>query len=560
MVDTTQSPLAMLVLVTPYTILYVVNELFLSGVLDKIHYFFFELIFVFAFRKVFGLPDLTDRFFSSLSFKGPFNIQSVESIQPLKTSLATTGTVGATGMILSTVVSTATSTASKGNAKDSIDQRTALQCTKLAKSTSKAVARVRDERPYAKELAAMEKKFMDYIHKTDIWEKVYEDTSINVSTDSNSTTSSWIQVFQYKSRPMCYKIIAYMNSSPAVLFDTLCDLDRRSEWDPMCVEARVLEEVSPGTTIQYVRTKAVWPTASRDTVVLGTVKDLGPDKGLFMVNSSIEHASMPERVKEKIVRMETAVAGHIITPVGEKGEKSKLVQILDADLKGWIPDKVIQMVSTKAVPDGLRAVNQLIPKIEPYYQSDVLLKALQAQMELDTTLIDPRPNENEGELLMGSEQERLALEDMDPEEVEALALPRNMDDDKCVSRHTLRHQRSESDITLSKLSDRQRAVEDEDGMSRRATRQEALSRHSHKPSATNTNNNNNSRKESERTKRSSHAGAMEKSKPTTGAFRAFWEGVKENLGFGLGGKANKILVAVIVVAVLGSSVARLKRR
>jgi len=375
MVDTTQSPLAMLVLVTPYTILYVVNEcrslgctkilsflqrlrtdvffdhsrmnwfiglVFLSGVLDKIHYFFFELIFVFAFRKVFGLPDLTDRFFSSLPFKGPVNIQSVESIQPMKTSLATTGTVGATGMNLSTVVSTATPTASKGNAKDSNNQRTDSQCTKLAKST-KTVARVRDERPYAKELAAMEKKFMDYIHKTDIWEKVYEDTSINVSTDSNSTTSSWIQVFQYKSRPMCYKIIAYMNSSPAVLFDTLCDLDRRSEWDPMCVEARVLEEVCPGTTIQYVRTKAVWPTASRDTVVLGTVKDLGPDKGLFMVNSSIEHVSMPERVREKIVRMETAVAGHIITPVGEKGEKSKLVQILDADLKGWIPDKVIQM-------------------------------------------------------------------------------------------------------------------------------------------------------------------------------------------------------------------------
>jgi hypothetical protein len=183
-------------------------------------------------------------------------------------------------------------------------------------------------------------------------------------------------------------------------------------------------------------------------------------------------------------------------------------------------------------------------------------------MELDTTLIDPRPNENQGEFLMGSDQERLALKDMDPEEVEALALPRNdkMDGDKCVSRHTLRHQRSESDITLSKLSDRLRAVEDEVGTSRRATRQEALSRHSHKPSATNTNDNNNSRKESERTKRSSHAGAMEKSKPTTGAFQAFWEGVKENLGFGLGGKANKILVAVIVVAVLGSSVARLKRR
>lgn len=139
---------------------------------------------------------------------------------------------------------------------------------------------------------------------------------------------------------MCYKIIAQMCNTPAVAFDALCDLENRLSWDPMCVEAKVLEEVAPGTTVQYIRTKAVWPTASRDTVVLGTVKDLG-EKGLFMVNASIEYEEMPERVKEKIVRMQTAVAGHIITPL--EGNRSKMIQIVDADMKGWIPDKVIQM-------------------------------------------------------------------------------------------------------------------------------------------------------------------------------------------------------------------------
>lgn len=186
----------------------------------------------------------------------------------------------------------------------------------------------------------MERKFMNYIENNEIWEKVYED---HTPTPASKPGSPWIEVFQYKARPMCYKIVARMNSSASVTFDAMCDLDRRSDWDPMCVEARVLEEVKalPGTTVQYIRTKAVWPTASRDTVVLGTIKEL-EDGRLFMVNASVEHPSMPERVKEKIVRMETAVAGHIITP--EEGFLScRLVQVLDADLKGWIPDKVIQM-------------------------------------------------------------------------------------------------------------------------------------------------------------------------------------------------------------------------
>lgn len=184
---------------------------------------------------------------------------------------------------------------------------------------------------------------MNYVDSNEIWEKVYEDKT---PTPVSKPGEPWIEVFQYKARPMCYKIVARMNSSAAVTFDAMCDLDRRSDWDPMCVEARVLEDVKalPGTTVQYVRTKAVWPTASRDTVVLGTIKELKNGQ-LFMVNASVEHPSMPERVKEKIVRMETAVAGHIITPEEPiNGTMScRLVQVLDADLKGWIPDKVIQM-------------------------------------------------------------------------------------------------------------------------------------------------------------------------------------------------------------------------
>ncbi|KAF9963621.1 START domain-containing protein 10 [Mortierella alpina] len=572
MVDTTQSPLAMLVLVTPYTVLYVVNQLFLHGILDKIHYLFFELIFVLAFRKVFGLPDLTERFFPS---QEPVHIHSFEGVQPVKTHLVGTTASTAAAAIAADItecvtfagtgvkapsVGTKMTKTSVGASKtttfqDEEEIKTAhgsdssmlrsRSRTVSSHSTKKLVLEVK-ETPYAKELAAMETKVMDYINNTDIWEKVYDDSaSINA-----------IQVFQYKSRPMCYKIIANMSNTAAVTFDALCDLDRRSEWDPMCVEARVLEAVAPGTTIQYVRTKAVWPTASRDTVVLGAIKDLG-EKGLFMVNASCEHASMPERAKEKIVRMETTVAGHIIVPLEGDPMRCRLTQILDADLKGWIPDKVIQMVSTKAVPDGLRAVNALIPKTTPYLESKILAIATQARLQAESILNEPRPgNDHAIAMLEGHENDLEA----DPVE-QGLELPSEDDKDhsECGDStrgeqpHELSRRRSESNSSLTTLSDRNRVVTDTvEGERRDSSRPhsrtnsgEASSDHKKRMSTTE--------------QKKTSAGALEKTKSTS-TFRVFWEGIKENLGFGLAGKANKILVAVIIVAVLGSSVAKLKRR
>lgn len=272
--------------------------------LDNVHYVFFELMFVLAFRKIFGLPDLSEKLFPAQVQvpTGPLlsQQQTAKAIKSAKTTLAS----------------------------DMITVAPAPK-KKVKKVVRKSV--VKKEAPYASEMVTMETKFFDYINNTEIWEKVYEEK-----------TPGLIQVYQYKERPMCYKIIAVMNNTPAVTFDLLSEIGRRVEWDPLCVEAKTIADIAPGTKIQYVRTKGMWPTASRDTVVLGTVKDLG--EGTYCnITTSVEHPSMPERVKEKFVRMETTIAGQIIGPEPGFPNKCRLVQILDADLKGWIPEKVIQM-------------------------------------------------------------------------------------------------------------------------------------------------------------------------------------------------------------------------
>ncbi|KAF9582120.1 Collagen type IV alpha-3-binding protein [Lunasporangiospora selenospora] len=322
-----------MVLVTPYTLLYLVNRLLLEGVLDRIHYVFFELIFVIAFRRVFGIPDLAERLFPA---REP--AQAIEANPAAKTPTTTTSS--------------------------SVDVAGANKEATTTKKKSKKTSRkpkVVKEHIYAREMAAMEKTFFDYVNDNAIWELVHEEQSSSLT----------IQVHQYKARPMCYKIISVMKGTPATTFDLLCDVAKRTEWDPLCVEAKSLASISPGVKVHYVRTKGMWPTASRDTVVLGFVKDLGEGR-LCNITSSIEHPSMPVRAKESIVRMDTAVAGQIVEPIPGDSNSCRLIQILDTDLKGWIPDKLIQMVSTKAVPEGIRKINKMLPKITPYSDSKVM--------------------------------------------------------------------------------------------------------------------------------------------------------------------------------------------
>ncbi|KAF9579186.1 hypothetical protein BGW38_004653, partial [Lunasporangiospora selenospora] len=466
------------------------------------------LIFVLAFRKLFGLPDFTERFFPGARFPGQSksDIQPAEGLAPLKTTLVGVAPpqqrTRTTKTPSSTAVPTAATTTvvSAGDTKTTANQR--MVTTESTNGSPKVSVKPARLMPYTKELDAMEAKFREYIDNPDIWEKVFDESS-----------PGQIQVYQYKARPMCYKIHATMNNTVAVTFDTLCALEKRLEWDPMCVEAKVLTQVEerPGTSIQYVRTKAVWPTASRDTVVLGTVKELA-DGQLMMVNASIDYDGMPERIKEKIVRMETSVA-----------------------------------VSTKAVPESIRNVNALIPKIEPYHASLVMARIASERKKLKDALEDSQsdhlPQEHGESQLKDEDKSSQDKEPSTPQDLSELSPKRDTQ-----HRHELRNKRSEGSMTLETLSDRLRAVEDEVGLRERPQRLRNSTRQETSTSLTSTGGGGSSK-------------VLEKAKPAeVGMFRTLWDGVKEQFGFGTSGKMNKILVAVILVTILGTSAARLKRR
>lgn len=147
------------------------------------------------------------------------------------------------------------------------------------------------------------------------------------------------------------------------------------------------------------------------------------------------------------------------------------------------------LVSTKAVPEGIRNVNKMITVMERYQESKALGTVLAARKEVEAKAA--RDDDNEAE----------------EEEDEV---------------HDLKTQREQSSGTL--LHERN------------------VNEHGSRHLPSNRSNN-----------------AIEKKRSST--FRVFWKSFKQNLGYGSSpAKTNRVIVMAIVLAILGPTIARLRRQ
>jgi hypothetical protein len=205
-----------------------------------------------------------------------------------------------------------------------------------------------------------------------------------------------VQVHKRVGTDFCFRVVASLQGTPAEAFDLLSDIRRRVEYDPVCEECRrprvhgvgapsaahhhishtagIVKKVDNMCSINYFRTRGFWPTASRDALVKSFVVPLPGEQRFLNVTSSIDaHSAYTSRSGD--VRMLARIAGQLVErdPQGRPGV-CRVIQVMDGDLCGWIPQAVVSMITTQAFPVAMRKVDKLLRSLPTQRTTSALVE------------------------------------------------------------------------------------------------------------------------------------------------------------------------------------------
>ena len=195
-----------------------------------------------------------------------------------------------------------------------------------------------------------------------------------------------------------YRVAGILDNSAETVFDFLTDVEARPSWDELMEEATILAQLDSVTRVVYIKLKGIWPTSSRDMIILSHIhkiplKDLrdqvpddfsisndftedGPHVELFAyvnVTRTIEHFPGAPTPEEKgTIRMASPLSGQIIKPISQvtRNSQCEIMQLADGDPRGWIPSAVISFVMTQAIPRSMVKLNGLVSKLPSKGESE----------------------------------------------------------------------------------------------------------------------------------------------------------------------------------------------
>lgn len=132
------------------------------------------------------------------------------------------------------------------------------------------------------------------------------------------------------------------DSIPRIL-TVLADTQRKKEWIPKLIEARIIEEKSKYERVEYTRYDSPWPLDDRSFVVSSKGRYNPKEQTLFIDITSVEHTKVPHNPDH--VRGKTYIGSILLKTLGTK--KTFFEMTLLNDFKGNVPSWIINMVQKK---------------------------------------------------------------------------------------------------------------------------------------------------------------------------------------------------------------------
>jgi len=154
-------------------------------------------------------------------------------------------------------------------------------------------------------------------------------------------------------RKKVFRIMGYIDLAPRMLLEELFyNLEVGPMWNPTIVDCRILQPIDEFTDVSYhVSADAAGGVVStRDFVVLRHWSQM--DGSYVSAGCSVEHTAMPAQPKK--VRGENGPTCYVFTPIEGQPDKCHFRWLLDTDLKGWIPQSIIDKALSGAQLDFMQ--------------------------------------------------------------------------------------------------------------------------------------------------------------------------------------------------------------
>lgn len=149
---------------------------------------------------------------------------------------------------------------------------------------------------------------------------------------------------KHKSGIIPIKFDAIINFPPARVRSVLSDTERRPDWVPKLVEARIIERVDQNEKTEYLRYDFPWPFFDR-TIVLHSSTSFDPDTQTLYSNvRSIDHPNVSSG--GNYVRAHTHMGTTLTRPGASEGQ-TYLEAMFLTDMKGILPMWILHSIQIK---------------------------------------------------------------------------------------------------------------------------------------------------------------------------------------------------------------------
>jgi len=135
-----------------------------------------------------------------------------------------------------------------------------------------------------------------------------------------------------------------VNASLSSVQSLLDNIETRHEWIPYLVKSQLIKYESDNETLEYSVFSAPWPVSDRDFVYRLRLISSSKNKKIYTMTSEVSDL-MP--ISSSAIRAVLFESVYTLTLLDE--QKTKIELTFHADLKGWIPVWVANIVQ-KALP------------------------------------------------------------------------------------------------------------------------------------------------------------------------------------------------------------------